>query len=240
MNDLDMRALRLPSLIALLAVVLANGPVEAGTLIGTQVTGALHFTGYPQNFFDPMYGWVPAGYLNHSGTTVAISSNAVEFGYSDGTTTITADFGATQLTVTFSPTDSGHFAGMQMAFSNAAFSSFSTVSDNFPHGGAGGVLSGDVIRLNWAGGDVTNGQVLAAVYSLNLPTAPLLSTQRTSTNTVVISWPAASGDFNLQQNTNVTSTNWVNVTTTPIVADGLNQVAVSPAVGRQFYRLEYP
>jgi len=235
-----MRASKLSFLLALAAAFVTSATVRAATLVGTQVTGALYITGYPANYFDPVNGHVPPDYLNGAGTTVTISTNAVEFGYFDGTTTITADFGATQLIVTFSPTDSGSYLPILLAFTNPAFSSLSQVSDSFPYGGSRGSLSGNVISLNWAGGYVTNGQILEAVFGVNLPSSPLLSVQLTPTNAVVISWPDASTDFNLQQNGNVNSTNWVNVTNTPIIAGGQKQVIVAPPVGTQFYRLKYP
>ena len=113
-----------------------SGPVLATTLIGTQVTGALYFAGYsPNNYFDPANGLVPAGYLNVAGPTVTISSNAVEFGYNDGTVVITADFTENQLVVTDHPMLNGNYRPIQMAFTNSAFSSLSTVSDSFPNGG---------------------------------------------------------------------------------------------------------
>jgi hypothetical protein len=235
-----MRAFKLSFLPALAAVLAITSPIRASTLIGTPVRGALYFSGNPANEFDPINHWVPAGYLNAAGTTVTISSNAVEFGYFDGTTTITADFGETQLVVTFNPVVSGNYFPIQLAFTNSAFSSLSPVSDSFPYGGTAGSLSGSVISLNWAGGYVTNGQNLAAVFALNLPASPPLNIQLTPTNAVVITWPWPSTDFNLQQNTNVSSTNWVNVTNTPIITVGLKQVIVSPLVGTRFYRLKYP
>ena len=235
-----MKTLKLSYLWALAAVLATSGPARASTLVGTQVTGALYFTGYPANYFDPDNGLVPAGYLNATNTTVTVSTNAVEYGFHDSTATIAADFTAAQLVVTYIPLLTGHYNPVQLTFTNSAFSSLAAASDNFPSGGMASALSGTVISLDWAGGDVTNGQILEAVFNLNLPAAPRLSTQLTRTNAVVISWPAASADFKLQQNTSVSSTNWVNVTTTPIVANGLNQVVVSPPVGTQFYRLRYP
>jgi hypothetical protein len=235
-----MRASKLSFLLALAAVLAITSPIRAITLIGTPVRGALYFAGNPANEFDPINHWVPAGYLNATGTTVTISSSGVEFGYFDGSTTITADFGGTQLVVTFNPVVSGNYFPIQLAFTNSAFSNLSPVSDSFPYGGTVGSLSGSLISLNWAGGYVTNGQNLEAVFNLNLPASPPLIIQLTPTNAVVISWPWPSTDFNLQQNTNASSTNWVNVTNTPIIAGGQKQVIVSPPVGTQFYRLKYP
>lgn len=144
------------------------------------------------------------------------------------------------MVVTFNPLLSGNYLPIQLAFTNAAFSSLSPVSDNFPYGGSGGSLSGDVISLKWAGGYVTNGQNLEAVFGVNLPSAPTLSIEFTPTNTVVLSWPATFTDFTLQQNSTFNSADWVNVTNTTTVVNGQNQVIVSPPVGTQFYRLKYP
>jgi hypothetical protein len=233
-----MRTMRILALVAVGTALVTSGPVQATTLVGTQVTGALYFVGYGQNFFDPANGRVPPGYLNVAGTTVTIATNAVEFGFGDGTDTITADFTGAQLIVTDTPSLAGHYNAIQMVFANSAFSSLSAVSDEFPSGGMSGSLSGGVLTLNWAGGNVTSGESLQAVFTVNAPTAPTLSIQFTSANTVVVSWPGPSTDFHLQQNSDLKSTNWVNVATT--VVNGQNQLVVSPPVGTRFYRLKYP
>ena len=224
---------------AAVGIVLVMSQPARATLIGTEVTGALYFAGSSQNDFDPVNGWVPAGYLNVAGTTVTISSNAVEYGYFDGTATITADFTGMQLTITDTPQSTASYNPLQMVFTDSAFSNLGTVSDSFPNGGMTGSLSGGVITLNWAGGDVTNGVSLQAVFNVNVPASPLLSIQLTSTNAVVISWPASSIGFSLQQSSILNPANWVNVTNTPVVTNGLNQVMVPPLTGRQFYRLKF-
>ena len=234
-----MRPARTLVLTAAAIVVLASGPVRAASLIGTQVTGALDIIGYMQNWFDPANGRVPAGYLNAAGTTVTISSNAVEFGYSDGSATITAEFTGTQLIVTDHPLLTGDFNPMQLAFTNSAFTNLSVAADSFPNGGLSGTLSGAVIRLNWAGGDLTSGQSVQAVFNVNVPASPRLSIQLTSTNTVVISWPAPSTGFNLQQNSTFNPATWADVTTAPVVTNGRNEVIISPPTGTRFYRLRY-
>jgi len=224
---------------AAVGIVLVMSQPARATLIGSQVTGALYFVGFPQNYFDPVNGHVPAGYLNVAGTTVTISSNAVEYGFADGTATITADFTGMQLTITDIPQFTAHYNPLQMVFTNSAFSNLATVSDSFPNGGMTGSLSGGVITLNWAGGDVTNGVSLQAVFNVNVPASPLLSIQLTSTNAVVISWPASSIGFSLQRSSILNPANWVNVTNTPVVTNGLNQVMMPPPAGRQFYRLKF-
>ena len=224
---------------AVAMVFVISVPVRA-TLIGTQVTGALYFVGYPQNFLDPINGRVPAGYLNVAGTTVTISSNAVEYGFADGTATITADFTGTQLVVTDTPQITFTYNPLQLVFTNPAFTKLATLSDGFPGGGMAGSLSGSVITLNWLGGQVTAGVSLQAVFNVSVPASPLLGIELTPTNAVVISWPAASTGFSLQQNSNLNLTNWVNVSAEPVVKNGLNEVIVSPPTGQHFYRLTFP
>ena len=80
--------------------------------------------------------------------------------------------------------------------------------------------------------------IIAAVQATN---APWLSIFRTSTNTVLVSWPHPSTGWNLQQNTNsVGSVNWSNVTA-PIQDDGTTKtLIVNPPGGNRFYRLHKP
>ena len=230
-----------PSLVAATTLTfLTSARLFASSLLGTQVTGALYFTGYAPNFFDPANGRVPAGYLNAAGPTVTISSNAVEFGYSDGTATITADFSDMELLVTDHAMVTGSYNPIQLVFSNSAFSSLATASDSFPAGGMSSSLNGSVITLNWAGGSLSSGERPQALFYVNLPPAPLLSIQPTSTNAVVLSWPASSTGYTLQQTSDLTAADWASVTNKPAVVNGHNQVIVSTPAAMQFYRLKFP
>jgi len=224
-------------LAATVIVAVIGGRVEASGLTGTQVTGALYFAGYSLDFFDPVNGRVPAGFLNAAGTAVIISSNAVEFGYDDGTATITADFTDTRLTVTDSPHTTASYNPIQVVLADPAFTGLSKVSDGFPNGGLTASLTAGVITLHWAGGRLTNGADAQAVFALNAPLPPL-SIQLTSTNTVVISWPASSTGFSLQQNNSLNAATWSAVTNTIVVTNGEMQVILPPTGGTQFYRLK--
>jgi hypothetical protein len=62
----------------------------------------------------------------------------------------------------------------------------------------------------------------------------------TSGTNIVLSWPSPPGDFVLQQNSDLTTTNWTAVTNTPATANLQNQVILPPSAGNQFYRLKYP
>jgi hypothetical protein len=65
--------------------------------------------------------------------------------------------------------------------------------------------------------------------------APILSIS-TANGNVIVSW-TSQGAFVLQQNSDLTTTNWTDVPIVPILTNGLNQVTVSPVLGNQFYRL---
>ena len=66
--------------------------------------------------------------------------------------------------------------------------------------------------------------------------APKLNVQPV-TNGVVVSWPAAATGFQLQQNPDLNTGHWVSSAVQPTVANGTNQVVISPATGNLFFRL---
>jgi hypothetical protein len=55
-----------------------------------------------------------------------------------------------------------------------------------------------------------------------------------------ILWPGAAAGYVLQQNSDLTTTNWVNVTNQTIITNGSNQVTVPAAASNLFYRLVLP
>jgi hypothetical protein len=65
---------------------------------------------------------------------------------------------------------------------------------------------------------------------------PLLRIFPTDTNTAVVAWPG----FILQQNSNLTTSNWINSTSAITIVGDEYHVIVSPLADRQFYRLLYP
>jgi uncharacterized delta-60 repeat protein len=70
--------------------------------------------------------------------------------------------------------------------------------------------------------------------------APSLKISLTSAKTVLISWPYPSAGWNLQQNNNLQTTNWVTPPET-INNDGTNNlITVNPPSGTQFFRLAQP
>jgi|GEM_PF-1899612 len=148
-----------------LAILLSVSVLPGATLVGTSVNGSLTFAGDPSNYFDPGYGFVPAtGYLNISGTTVEVSDSAVEFGFDDGSSLISANFSDNRLIVNDLIEMSGPTNSFQMIFTDAAFAGqyLTLASDSFPiHDHS---VVGDVITLDYAGGNPTMGQTLSASF----------------------------------------------------------------------------
>ena len=115
--------------------------------------------------------------------------------------------------------------------------------------GGGGTSTGGVYSVSGtigqpdagllSGGNFTlQGGFWGIIAGVQTPGAPLLSILRTTTNTVVVSWPSPSTGWDLQQNTNsVGSLNWSNVTS-GIQDDGTTKTLIAnPPTGNRFYRL---
>jgi hypothetical protein len=67
--------------------------------------------------------------------------------------------------------------------------------------------------------------------------SPILDITLTSNN-VVISWSVTYTNLALQENSDLSGTNWTDVTNSVNVVGGENQVLVSASVGNDFYRLK--
>lgn len=111
-------------------VVLASALLASSSLplladgIGTQVNGTMTINSSATNYFNPKAGFVPLGYSNLKGTTVAIGPGS-EFGASDGL--ITYSFNFTGNSLTFVNTDlfcKGDEAPVTFTFTDPAFASF--------------------------------------------------------------------------------------------------------------------
>ena len=123
--------------------------------------------------------------------------------------------------------------------------------DWFKVAGGGGTSTNGQYSLSGTIGQHDAGEMNGGSYSLSggfwslvsvvqTPGAPLLSISRTTTNTVVVSWPSPSTGFNLQQNTNgLGSLNWNAVS--GVQDNGTTKyLIVNPPTGNRFYRLVKP
>ncbi|HWY77930.1 MAG TPA: hypothetical protein VN281_20105 [Verrucomicrobiae bacterium] len=104
------------------------------------------------------------------------------------------------------------------------------------------VVSGTVGQHD-AGGQLTGGNYLLtggfwALYAVQTPGAPRLTITRTSTNTVVVSWPSPSAGFVLQQTSVLAPANWANVAQAPADNGTTKTVVINPPVGNLFFRLK--
>jgi hypothetical protein len=123
--------------------------------------------------------------------------------------------------------------------------------DWFTIDGGGGTSTGGVYSVSGtigqpdaghlSGGNFTiDGGFWGIIGAIQSPGSPLLRVLFTSTNTVIVAWPAPSTGFSLQQNSDLKTTVWSAVTNTVNVVGSENQVIVAPPVGNWFYRLKNP
>jgi hypothetical protein len=72
------------------------------------------------------------------------------------------------------------------------------------------------------------------------PGSPSLVISLTNPNTVVISWPSPSDGFVLQQNSDLTTTNWPDFSGTVNTNETTKSATISPTTGNRFFRLFHP
>jgi hypothetical protein len=117
--------------------------------------------------------------------------------------------------------------------------------------GGGGTSTGGVYSVNGtigqhdAGGPMTGGNYSLtggfwALYAVQTPGAPILSIKLTTTNATMVYWPSPSTGFNLQANSNLTTTNWATPAETVQDNGTIKYIIVNPPTGNRFYRLFKP
>lgn len=131
----------------------------------------------------------------------------------------------------------GSPAGAGGGYAALAFNGPTLYGDNLVAGGSG---TTHLVTIDPPTGNVTDiGPSVTHLDAIAFQPAPALTIQHT-TNGVIIGWPASATGFQLQQNTNLTTTNWVTNTAPTNVVSGTNQVTISPASGTTFFRLINP
>jgi hypothetical protein len=118
--------------------------------------------------------------------------------------------------------------------------------------GGGGTSTGGVYSISGTIGQPDVGRTMtSANFSLiggfwslfsavQTPGAPMLRIFLTTTNAVVVAWPAAPSGFKLQFNADLNTTNWTDVGQVPTVVGGESQIIVSPLMENRSYRLRWP
>lgn len=112
-------------------------------------------------------------------------------------------------------------------------------------GGGGGASSGGAYTVTGTAGQAAAGKLTGGNFTLEggfwgviAALSPLLSIERTATNSLVISWPASLTGFALQENAGLNPSNWINVAAAPLAVGEHKQVLVPAPVGNRFYRLK--
>ena len=117
--------------------------------------------------------------------------------------------------------------------------------------GGGGTSTGGVYSLSGtigqhdASGPITGGNYSLvggfwSLYAVQIPGAPLLNINRTSTNTALVYWTYPSTGFALQQNTSLGNTNWTAPTESVTNNGTINYIIVNAPTTNRFYRLHKP
>src|ERR1051325_7340389 len=136
-----------------------------------------------------------------------------------------------------------------LAVSNASAQSYSI--DWFTVDGGGGTSTGGVYSVSGTIGQPDAGVMSGGNFSITggfwsllsvvqTPGAPTLAIFLTGTNTAVVYWPSPSTGFNLQQNTNLTGTNWLTPAETVNDNGNTRYIIVAPPKASRFYRLAHP
>ena len=90
------------------------------------------------------------------------------------------------------------------------------------------------VGLTGAYGGSTSVQTITDFSFVSIPSQFI---QIAGTN-AVITWPGTVGGFVLQNNSDLTTTNWLDVTNADIVTNGQHQVVLPLGRANQFYRLK--
>jgi hypothetical protein len=69
--------------------------------------------------------------------------------------------------------------------------------------------------------------------------APALNIDRSGGN-LILSWPSSALALGLQENADLTTTDWTAVATSPVFTNGQYQVILNPTNDSRFFRLKYP
>jgi hypothetical protein len=78
------------------------------------------------------------------------------------------------------------------------------------------------------------------LLNTNTPPPPTLAISLTGPQTVVVSWPKSAAGFVLQQNSNLTTMNWLGFSGTINTNTTTKSATISPATNNLFFRLRHP
>ena len=117
--------------------------------------------------------------------------------------------------------------------------------------GGGGTSTGGVYSVSGtigqhdAGGPMTGpGYSVVggfwSLYALQTPGAPFLTIVRTNSNMAMVYWQSPSIGFELLQNTNLNTTNWVTPAESVTDNGTYKYILINPPLGNRYFRLRNP
>ena len=130
------------------------------------------------------------------------------------------------------------YSNRQMALTFTDATANTSFSTNLNVGNLTNIVGGNTAYVGFTGGygGSTSVQTISNFSFVSIPSAAI---QLSGTN-ALISWPGVTGGYVLQQNADLTTTNWVNVTKPSIVTNGQNQVTLPVGGSNLFFRLMLP
>lgn len=131
-----------------------------------------------------------------------------------------------------------NYANGQFALSLSNELSAAVFSTNFVTGDITQVLGSDTAYVGFTGaygGD----QSLQTIQNFQFVSIPPQALAESKGNAVII-WPGAVIGYTLQENSSLTTTNWVNVPNAVVLTNGVNMVTVPIGGSQEFYRLVLP
>jgi hypothetical protein len=121
-----------------------------------------------------------------------------------------------------------------MIFTSSDFG-FTWTSNNVP------VVNWSCVASSADGNQLVAGSAYGGIWTRQTTPDPRLNITPSS-NSSTVSWTVPSTDFILQQNPDLTTTNWTDVTNPPVLnlTNLQDEVALPMAAGNNFYRLKTP
>jgi hypothetical protein len=167
---------------------------------------------------------------------LVLSSGPLAPAFNPAITNYTAIVPYNTNSVTVTPTSADANATIQVRVNGGAFSNVlsGTASPPLPLN-----VGTNFIDVKVTAQDLTT--IKTYTVAITVFPATELRVVLTSTNTLLLAWPAALTGCGLEQNADLTTTNWLAVTNPPVVVGDEKLVIVNPPVsGQNFYRLNCP
>jgi hypothetical protein len=101
------------------------------------------------------------------------------------------------------------------------------------------LLGGDSALIGFTGADGSSAGSTQTISNFTFVSIPTEAMQLNGSN-AFISWPGTISSYQLQQNSNLATTNWVTLTNLDTLTNGMHQITVPAGGSNNFYRLTLP